>query len=433
MLSQLRKEQRLIEDWSSPLITREYAHGPLPPFEHAAELVRNGECAPTAPKLQQRCLISTSVLDTGGIDEFVAFLSRRLPSHGIATTIMLTDPAARRGLLLRSVREEGIQVIQESVENSRRWLTDNRPDVISAHAPPDWLIEAAHDARIPVVETLHAVPTPIGTNWQAEARRSQCIRFFVAVSELVRLQYMRGNPAFQPDAIVTIPNGFNDRQRPPVDRTAARQWLGLEDEFLFVSLGRHVLQKNAYGLISAFSAVAQTFRHAHLLIAGRMDDALYMQQLLRLRGRSGASDRIHLRDSISHPSILLCAADCFVLNSFFEGWPLASMEALCAGLPVIMSDVGGAREQVGREGKFGYIVANPAGDPETVTWETAARHRFQTQRNRAELVSAMNDIIDNREHWEAERSVIAREARIRFDVEACIKQYVNVLGKAAAA
>ncbi|MDA9503257.1 glycosyltransferase [Bradyrhizobium sp. CCBAU 11357] len=372
-------------------------------------------------------------MDTGGIDEFVAFLSRRLPSHGIATTIMLTDPAARRGLLLRNVRDEGIQVIQESIENSRRWLADNRPDVISAHAPPDWLVEAAHDARIPVVETLHAVPTPIGTNWQAEVQRSQCIRFFVAVSELVRLQYMRGNPAFQPDAIVTIPNGFNDRQRPPVDRTAARQWLGLEDEFLFVSLGRHVMQKNAYGLISAFSAVAQTFQHAHLLIAGRMDDALYMQQLLRLRGQSGASDRIHLRDSISHPSILLCAADCFVLNSFFEGWPLASMEALCAGLPVIISDVGGAREQVGREGKFGYIVPNPAGDPETVTWETAARHRFQTQRNKAELVSAMNHIIGNREHWEAERSVIAREARIRFDVEVCIKRYVNVLGKAAAA
>ena len=31
------------------------------------------------------------------------------------------------------------------------------------------------------------------------------------------------------------------------------------------------------------------------------------------------------------------------LNSFSKGWPLVSMEALCAGLPVVMSDVGDAR------------------------------------------------------------------------------------------
>lgn len=436
LLSRLQKEVPRIEDWSLPLIAREFAERPsLPLVEQAApgtaQPVRSGGCPTSASKVTLRCLISTCVLDAGGIDEFVAFLARRLPARGISTAIMITDLAARGGHLLKRLRDEGIQVIQRSVEDSRRWLADERPDVISAHAPPDWLVEAAHDLRIPIVETLHAVPTPIGTDWQAEAPRSRHIRFFIAVSELVRLQYLRGNPGFDREAIITVPNGFNDSHRPAVDRAAARAWLGLENEFLFVSLARHVMQKNAYGLISAFSEVARTFPHAHLLIAGRPDDAVYMEQLLRLRRQSGAPERIHLRHNFSNPSVLLSAADCFVLNSFFEGWPLASMEALCAGLPVIMSDVGGAREQIGSDGRFGYIVANPGDDPEKVSWETVSRQRFRPQLNRAGLISAMHDVITNRERWEAARPVMAREARSRFDVEACIQQYASILAQAA--
>ena len=437
LLSRLQKEAPRIEDWSSPLIAREHAKPRvLPAFEQAApgsaQPARNGGCPSSARKVAFKCLISTCVLDAGGIDEFVAFLARRLPSRGINTAIMITDLAAGDGQLLRSLRDEGVEVVQRSVEDSRRWLADERPDVISAHAPPDWLLEAAHALRIPVVETLHALPTPIGTNWQAEAPRSRHIRFFVAVSELVRLQYLRGNPGFDREAIITVPNGFNDSHRPAVDRAAAREWLGLENEFLFVSLARHVMQKNAYGLISAFSDVAQTFPHAHLLLAGRPDDAVYMEQLLRLRRQSGAAERIHLRHNFSNPSLLLSAADCFVLNSFFEGWPLASMEALCAGLPVIMSDVGGAREQIGADGKFGYIVGNPGDDPERVSWDTVSRQRFRLQLNRTALVSAMIDVITNRERWETARPIMAREARIRFDVEACIERYASILGQAVA-
>lgn len=433
LLSRLRAEQPRIEDWSSPLIIRgETMEGALPAFAYTlspSQPVRGSACAMSASNASLNCLIVTAVLDAGGIDEFAAFLARRLPGQGVRTSVMVTDHGGG-GRLMKILRREGIQVIEQS-SVGRQWLVDHRPDVISAHAPPDWLVEAAHDLCIPVVETLHAVPTPIGTDWRAEAPRSRRIRYFVAVSELVRRQYLRGNPGFEQDAIVTIPNGFNDTHRPMVDRAAARGWLGLDDEFMFLCLGRHVMQKNAYGLISAFSDVAKFFPQAHLLVAGRMDDPSYMEQLLYLRKISGAAERIHLRDNMSNPSILLAAADCFVMNSFFEGWSLASMEALCAGLPIIISDVGGAREQVGSDGRFGYIVSNPAGDPELVTWESAARERFRLQRNKADLIAAMKDAITKREHWTARRPEIVREAKCRFDVETCVAEHASVLKKAA--
>lgn len=434
LLSRLRAEQPRIKDWSSPLVIRgEAMAGALPVSAYTPSLSQTFQdraCAISAPNASLNCLVVTAVLDAGGMDEFAAFLARRLPGQGMRAFVMVTDQGGG-GRLMKTLRREGIPVIEQSGDG-RQWLADHRPDVISAHAPPDWLVEAAHDLCIPVVETLHAVPTPIGTDWRAEASRSRHIRYFVAVSELVRRQYLRGNPGFERDAIVTIPNGFNDTHRPIVDRAAARGWLGLDDEFMFLCLARHVMQKNAYGLISAFSDVAKVFPQAHLLVAGRMDDPSYMEQLLCLRKTSGAAERIHLRDNMSDPSILLAAADCFVMNSFFEGWPLASMEALCAGLPIIMSDVGGAREQVGSDRRFGYVVSNPAGDPEVVTWESAARERFRLQRNRADLIFAMNDVIANREHWAARRPEIVKEARGRFDVEACVAEHASVLRKAAA-
>jgi glycosyltransferase involved in cell wall biosynthesis len=48
-------------------------------------------------------------------------------------------------------------------------------------------------------------------------------------------------------------------------------------------------------------------------------------------------------------------ADALVMPSFFEGWSLAITEAVLAGLPVIATDVGGAREQL--RGTDGILLA----------------------------------------------------------------------------
>src|SRR6185295_14013841 len=71
------------------------------------------------------------------------------------------------------------------------------------------------------------------------------------------------------------------------------------------------------------------------------------------------SGRVHFlgkRDDV--PSVL-AASDVFVLASDWEGNPLAVMEAMAAGLPVIATEVGGIPELV-RSGEHGLLV--PAGD-----------------------------------------------------------------------
>lgn len=426
-----QEKNGLIDDWAQPLVPYDSEALPSAPdeppsFPTAASLP---SVEPLVPSDCVHCLIVTPVLDAGGIDEFVAFLARRLPSLGFRVTVMCAHAASPSyvGQLSEMLQKEGTTVLVTSPIDGCQWLRSNRPDVISAHDPPLWILEAAADAQIPVVETLHGIPTPISTDWKHESRRSKSITSFVAVSDFVKRQYLAGNPSFPAHAVITIPNAFNDTHRPPGDRSRARAWLGLKDEFLFLTLGRHTLQKNSYGLVDAFAEVARINPNVHLLIAGRLDDVVYTRQVCVLRDKLPSRARIHLRHSFANPSTLLAAADSFVLNSFFEGWSLACMEALSAGLPVVISEVGGAREQVGTDGSRGFVVANPLGSPENTNWETASLMRFRPQPNKSELVCAMNAIVAHRSAWSAMRCRLSYSFKKQFSANSCAKHHAEVL------
>lgn len=380
-----------------------------------------------------RCVVLTSALDAGGMDEFAGFLARGLPKHGIDVAVVHTtaDHAGTEGRVGLALRKEGLPVVQLSPGDCQRWLRSQGAEVISAHGAPDAVVEAAAELGIPYVETLHGMHSLFDeAAWPREHRRSRLVTGFVAVSDLVRRQYLARNPGFPPERITTIPNGVDHLRIGRADRAGARSSLGLQGEFLFVSLARYCLQKNTYALVDAFTDVARDQPDAHLLVAGRADDPVYLAQVRRLRDRSAYADRIHLLEHCPDPSRWLAAADAFVLDAFFEGWPLASMEALFTGLPVVISEVGGAWEQVGESGRRGYVVANPLGDPNAVNWMSMRAARYGPQSNRAALVAAMATIVEDRHRWAGGRIRLGEESALRFSADVCLRRHAEVLARA---
>jgi len=433
-----------IEDWSRPLIgahagseaSRHEVFGAAPAaaglgvVEPAQSPIPATAGSANLPVV--RCLVVTSLLDVGGMDEVVAFLARRLPAHRLQTAVLhaTCDPSATgepRGRLGRMLASTGIKVHEADENGAPAWIEQWHPDVISAHGAPGWVLPIAQRLGVPYVDNLHGMHMLFEADWQAEAARGAKVAAIVSVSELVRQQYLAGNRDFPADRIVLIPNGVDDQRRSGGDRAAARARLGLTDEYVFVSLARYSLQKNAYGLLTAFAELARQRPEVHLVIAGWADNVRYYRQVVRLRDSLPCRDRIHLRDHVAAPAELLGAADGFVLDSFFEGWSLASMEALFAGLPVVLSDVGGAREQIGGDPARGYLVTNPLGDPLSANWESVGAACTRAQVNRDEFVAAMEHLVADREDYLRDRERLTAESAARFSAGACLARHAAVL------
>jgi glycosyltransferase involved in cell wall biosynthesis len=164
----------------------------------------------------------------------------------------------------------------------------------------------------------------------------------VAVAEEVAHTF-REEYGFAPE---TIPNGVDvERFRPsPETRLRWRRSNGFtEDEVLVASVARLEPQKNPVGAIDAFAATPR----GRLLMVG--DGTLRAAAEKRAVER-GVAERVRFLGIRADIPELLAAADVFLLASHWEGNPMAAMEAMAAGLPVVATPVGGLPGVLGQAG-----------------------------------------------------------------------------------
>jgi glycosyltransferase involved in cell wall biosynthesis len=136
--------------------------------------------------------------------------------------------------------------------------------------------------------------------------------------------------------VAVIPNGVD----PPQTSDASR-FLGaypnLAGKRIVLFLSRLIYKKGLDLLCHAWSAISRKFPEAHLVIAG--PDYGSRGPIERL------VDELGLRRSVTFPGMLasdlkwsaLAAAEAFVLPSRSEGFSMAALEAIAAGVPVILT------------------------------------------------------------------------------------------------
>lgn len=138
-----------------------------------------------------------------------------------------------------------------------------------------------------------------------------------------------------------------DRFR-PIDHSGLRgklnQSLGLslsENQPLFTTVGALIERKGQELVIRALATVPG----AHLLLVGNGPDEKQLRTIVRDLGLTG---RVNFLGSVDHDllPVILSASDAMVLPSSSEGLANAWVEALACGTPLVISNVGGARELV---------------------------------------------------------------------------------------
>jgi glycosyltransferase involved in cell wall biosynthesis len=143
----------------------------------------------------------------------------------------------------------------------------------------------------------------------------------------------------------------------PADRAALAAELGLAvDAPLVVAVGRLTEQKNHALTVRALAQVPD----AALLIVG---EGPLRDPIAAAARDAGVADRVVLAGVRPDAREVVGAADAFVLSSTWEGLPLAVLEALAAGTPLVATAVRGVRDLV-RDGESALLV--PPGDPDAL-------------------------------------------------------------------
>lgn len=335
----------------------------------------------------------TDSLDGGGIGAVVEMLALGMGRSGVRPIVVCPQPGAR----VARLRNHGVTVVTAVDE-----VTDAlaAADVIQLHSAPPELEAAAMHSGKPIVTVMHNTEIHYTRRrWRTFAKVMSASAIGIAVSETVRGFHARRLPLELSDRLRVIPNaaadpapssGMRARARAALERVLGEP---LGRDVVFVCLARYDSQKNIAGLVCSFTSAAEEMPGIRLVCAGDPSDWAEYRRADALRRCSPAGDRVHLLGN-SDATTVLAAADAFILNSFFEGWPVAATEAAAMGLPLLLSDVGGASELVLRDPMRSVLVPNPSGEAAAVSDRRVARARrsARDQRNKAEIATGVRHI-----------------------------------------
>lgn len=301
--------------------------------------------------------------ETGGVPAYLGAVVPGLRAAGIEVTV--AGPAGAEAI--RRLREQGVEILPLSIGRSPnpardaiavarlvRFCRARQVSLIHGHSTKAGMLAALAGARagIPTVYTPHGwaferlVPLPLRAA-QAVFERHLVRRYHarvLAVSRSGQEAAARWRVA-SPRQVQVVRTGL-----PPLrtaGRIEARRWLGIQrDETVAVWVGRAGAQKRPTDL----AEIARRLQGRVTVLA--LCQGAHRTPLEAELRRAG----VVLAQPDCPPALAYGAADMMLQTSAWEATPLAILEAMSAGLPIIAYDVGGLGEQVA-PGRTGYLVA----------------------------------------------------------------------------
>ena len=249
-----------------------------------------------------------------------------------------------------------------------KMIAENQYDIISCHSPTAGFYgrRAARRFDIKVLYTAHGFHFWKGSPFINQAAYKTMERMaahwtdvLVAINpedyEAAREFTYKpgGGPVYIPGVGVDVKAIQADR----TDSKEIRKELSIPDNaFVLYSIGELIPRKNHLFVLETLRTQFSIDPSLHYVIAG---DGTLRESLMEWIRRYHLEDRIHLLGFRKDARRLMYGMDVFLFPSRQEGLPVAVMEAMAAGLPVIASDIRGNHDLI-RDGENGFLY--PSGD-----------------------------------------------------------------------
>ena len=261
----------------------------------------------------------------------------------LCNRLVVVEAAQARGVESRLLSLGGDLAVHDALRLALV-LRRERPDVfLIGTFRKLWLAAAgARMAKVPKLVARIGLSSDTPRNFKYRFVLKRWVDHVVFVADAMRESYAEAIPELD-QRLTTIYKGVAPLG-PRLPKAAARQALGLPSDVPIVgSVSRLVSQKRLDRLLES---IVFLHENVHLVIAGDgpLRGALgqHVRQL-KLHGR------VHFLGYQDNIAPLMDAVDALVIASDREGMSGAMLEALSRGVPVISTDVSGAREALGPE------------------------------------------------------------------------------------
>ena len=310
----------------------------------------------------KRLLLLTTDIAYGGAQRQLLLMAREFVARGWETKLVtLLRPKAFEqealglGVHLESLNLAGSLRSVASVARLVRIIKEWHPDVMHCHMVHANLVGRAIRplTKVPVLVSA-ARNEKEGGRWREYAYRLTDRWSDVTVQNskagAERYVKIRAVPSTK---IRFVPNGVDTEHfvENPQRRDLTRERLGVNEEFLWLAVGRVAQQKDYPTMLRAFRQMQQAIgRTTRLLIVGTGTTELQVSAV-----GGGDEPRIDVLEPTPDVVSYMNAADAFVMSSRWEGMPNVLLEAASCGLPIVSTKVGSVAEIV-RHGETGVLV-----------------------------------------------------------------------------
>lgn len=316
-------------------------------------------------------LILTNNLTSGAIPHLIADIAPELDEYQLHVGVTLGGKAGRVSeSIVWELEEHGVNILQFHFDTKpfpvaamELYIYLDRIDLLQTHLAYSGIVGRliGSVADVPVVSTEHRIH-----NWQEQ--RNQIINGFTlpladsitTVSEQVLRSF---NPLEKVLLYCTDEAVIHNSVKPSfldtpsqADSTTVRTILNTvaTDGPLITSVGRMTREKNHRVLVKCLPTILSELPNTNLVIVG---DGALKDDLIVLAEEEGVSDSLYITGWVDRDDVgrILGQSDIFVMPSRQEGMGIALVEAMFAGLPLVLSDIPVFREVAGETAVYASV------------------------------------------------------------------------------